>query len=612
MRQSLIHIREEIIMYKKVQELKKNVNYKSINTFIKRLRRLIPDKTKSKKTEFETSEHKKIRFNDLKLGTKLTISFALLILLFIIPISISLYNFNDAAELLSNTNEVTVPEIYLASSVSKSLKDIEKNLYASTLTDNITKKEEYISISRDLYKQMTYNMKELERLLVTDTDRVKDTVQLLEKEAAIRDQVMNLKYKSDATRLIFNSYEPVVNDINKNLNEITDGINLRLQENAHTSNRSVRFSFLLTVSITMAAVFLGFIITRIITNSIVSPVNEIEGLAKALSEGNLNYKITYTSKNELGKLAENMRKSINTLTLYIKEIDEVMSEISKGNLNVKISQSFNGHFERIEHSISESAHMLSKTIKSINELSSEVSKRSENISLSSQKIAEGATEQSGSIEESSAAIEEISVHIKDTAKNTSIASNKLIAIGNEITACNKRMEEMVAAMTEINIKSNEVGKIIKLIDDIAFQTNILALNAAVEAAHAGSAGKGFAIVADEVRNLAVRSTEAAKKTSILIEETVKAVTNGNEIADKTALTLKNIVVSSKDAAITVEEISKASEKQSVAIEQIKVGIEQIAAVVQVNSAAADNASEECDDLFTQTNTLNDLLCGFSF
>ncbi|MDF2615537.1 MAG: methyl-accepting chemotaxis protein [Sedimentibacter sp.] len=599
-------------MYKKVQELKinKTVNLKSINTFFKGLKILTLDRTKSK--EAEASDDKKIRFNDFKLGTKLTISFVVLILLFIVPVSISLYNFNETAELLRKTNEVAIPEIYIASSVSKNLKDIEKNLYASTLTDNITKKEEYSVISNDLFNQMTSDMKELENLLVNDSAKVKDTLKLLEKESAIRDEVMNLKYKSDATRLIFNSYEPVVNNINKNLNDITDGINLRLQEGANESSRNVRFSFLLTVSMTLSAVLLGSIITRIITGSIVTPISEIEGLAKALSDGDLNYKITYTSKNELGKLAENMKKSMNTLTLYIKEIDEVMSEISRGNLNVKISQRFTGDFEKIEHSIMESVHMLSKTIKSINGLSSEVSKKSENISLSSQQISKGATEQASSIEESSAAIEEISVHVKDNAKNTSIASNNLITIGNEITFCNERMEDMVAAMTEIKNKSNEVGKIIKLIDDIAFQTNILALNAAVEAAHAGSAGKGFAVVADEVRNLAARSSEAAKNTSSLIEETIKAVLNGNEIADKTALSLKNIVVSSKDAAYTVEEISKASEEQSVAIEQIKVGVEQIAAVVQLNSAAADKASEASDDLFTQANALNELVCGFSF
>jgi methyl-accepting chemotaxis protein len=599
-------------MYKKVQELKinKTVNLKSINTFFKGLKILTLDRTKSK--EAEASDDKKIRFNDFKLGTKLTISFVVLILLFIVPVSISLYNFNETAELLRKTNEVAIPEIYIASSVSKNLKDIEKNLYASTLTDNITKKKEYSVISNDLFNQMTSDMKELENLLVNDSAKVKDTLKLLEKESAIRDEVMNLKYKSDATRLIFNSYEPVVNNINKNLNDITDGINLRLQEGANESSRNVRFSFLLTVSMTLSAVLLGSIITRIITGSIVTPISKIEGLAKALSDGDLNYKITYTSKNELGKLAENMKKSMNTLTLYIKEIDEVMSEISRGNLNVKISQRFTGDFEKIEHSIMESVHMLSKTIKSINGLSSEVSKKSENISLSSQQISKGATEQASSIEESSAAIEEISVHVKDNAKNTSIASNNLITIGNEITFCNERMEDMVAAMTEIKNKSNEVGKIIKLIDDIAFQTNILALNAAVEAAHAGSAGKGFAVVADEVRNLAARSSEAAKNTSSLIEETIKAVLNGNEIADKTALSLKNIVVSSKDAAYTVEEISKASEEQSVAIEQIKVGVEQIAAVVQLNSAAADKASEASDDLFTQANALNELVCGFSF
>ncbi len=203
-------------MYKKFEKLKinKTFNFKSISTIIKKPKKLTTDKMRSKDAETEISENKKIRFNDFKLGTKLTISFTSLILLFIVPVSISLYNFNETAELLSRTNELTIPQIYMASSVSNNLKNIEKNLYASTLTDNITKKEEYRVINNQLYDEMTVNLKELEQLLLTDTDKAKTALELLEKEETIRDEVMSDKYKSDATRLIFNSYEPVINDIN--------------------------------------------------------------------------------------------------------------------------------------------------------------------------------------------------------------------------------------------------------------------------------------------------------------------------------------------------------------------------------------------------------------
>lgn len=597
-------------MFKKIYKHSnsKIINFKLSDTIIKKLE----NKMKLKSGKPKNIEIKNNKFNDLKIGVKLVISFTALILLFVIPISISLNYFNETVKLFNKTNEITIPEIYLVTSVSKDLKNIEKNLYASTLTDNITKKEDYSMINKSLYDEMIINLNQLKSFLSTGKDNADTALKLLEKEATVRDEIMNSKYKSDATRLIFNSYEPVVNDINSNLNEITDGINLELQERAYTSNKYVHFSLLVTVLMTLAAIFLGLVITKIITKSIVYPINEIESLAKALSEGNLNYKITYTSKNEIGKLAENLRNSMITLALYINEIDEVMSELSKGNLNAKINQKFTGDFERIEHSIASSVTMLSRTLKNITELSSEVSNRSEQISLSSKNISKGVTEQASSIEESSAAIEEISDHVKENAKNTSGASNKLITIGNEIGCCNENMEEMVFAMAEINSKSKEIQKIIKIIDDISFQTNILALNAAVEAAHAGSAGKGFAVVADEVRNLASRSSEAAQSTALLIEETINAVIKGNKIADKTAASLSNVVLSSKDVTCTIGSISIASEEQSIAIEQIKVGVEQIAAVVQSNSAAAEKTAEASEDLFSQSYMLNDLVCNFSF
>lgn len=598
-------------MFKKIQGkgMLQKFNLKFIHTIF---RNRNDEKIKSAKNTTKNEEVKKLMLHDLKLSTKLTISFAVLILLFIVPISISLNSFNKTTELLNKTNEITIPEIYLAQSVSINLKSIEKNLYASILTDNITKKEEYSFNSNNLYDEMVTNLERLKELLNTDSDNVNNILVLLEKESNIRNEVINHKYKSDATRLIFNSYDPVINDINSNLNQLTGEINLKLSKDTNASNKSVRFSIILTLSITLTAILLGFIITRVITNSIVTPINEIEGMAKALAEGNLNYKMTYTSKNEIGKLAENIRNSMIKLTVYINEISDVMSELSKGNLNVKINQKFTGDFEQIEHSITKSINMLSRTLKNINELSSEVSKKSENISLNSEKISQGATDQASSIEESSAAIEEISIHVRDNAKNTSQVNNKLKNMGNEITLCNERMEKMVQAMTDIKNKSNEIRKIIKLIDDIAFQTNILALNATVEAAHAGSAGKGFAVVADEVRNLANRSSEAAKSTSMLVEETIQAVDKGNEIADKTAASLTNIVLGSKDVAETVAEIAKSSNEQSTAIEQIKVGVEQISSVVQINSSAADKAAEASKDLFLQSNMLLDLVCEFSF
>lgn len=591
--------------------LKKEYNFK-LSKMIKKLKDFINNIINYKKNKTNNTKLNIKVFNNMKVGTKLVCFFAVLIILFIIPVSVNLTYFSETVKMFEKTKEVTIPEIYLASSVPKNLKEIEKNLYATTLTNNITKKEDYNENSDKLYNEMISNLTELKSLLPTDIDKVEATLTLLEKEAIVRKDVVNSEFKSDATRLIFNSYEPIVNNINSKLNEITDGINIRLQEETKESNNKVKFSFIFTIAMTLAVIIIGAIITISITNNIVEPIKEIENLANALSEGNLNYKITYTSKNELGRLADNLRNAMLNLTLYINEIDETMSELSKGNLNIKIKNKFAGDFERIENSISRCINMLSLTLKNISQLSEEVSTKSEQIQLSSKSISKGATEQASSLEESSAAIEEISVHVKDNALNTSDANNKLFTISDEINYCNENMKQMILSIKEISLKSKEIRKIIKFIDDISFQTNILALNAAVEAAHAGNAGKGFSVVADEVRNLANKSSEAAHNTTSLIEDTINAVIKGSEIADKTAASLSNVVLSSKEAAEKVVEISIASEEQSIAIEQIKIGIEQISRVVQLNSSDAEKSASASEDLFSQIYILNNLVSSFNF
>ncbi|MEL7650107.1 MAG: HAMP domain-containing methyl-accepting chemotaxis protein [Sedimentibacter sp.] len=555
---------------------------------------------------------KKISYGNLELETKLTVSFAALIILFIFPISVSLLKFNETVKLLNEINSVTISEVNTASSVSVNLKEIEKNLYASALTDNITKKEDYAQASENIHNVLISELQNLKSLLPEDINLIDKVLAMLKKESAIRYEIMNSKYKSDATRIIFNSYEPVINDINSSLNIITENINVSVQEKAVESLQTVKFSLLMTVSAAFSALMLGIIISKVITKSFSDPINQIEGLAMALSEGNLSYEITYESKNELGRLAENLRKSTNSLTSYINEIDAVMNQLSEGRLDIKSDSKFNGDFNKIELSISKSFNMLSETLEDINRLSSEVSERSSHLMKNSQNISKGAADQSSSIEESYAAIEEISDYVKANTENTYDAKNKLIIIDSEIAICSAIMNEMVGAMSEISIKSREIEKIIKVIDNITFQTNILALNAAVEAAHAGTAGKGFAVVADEVKNLASNSSEAAKNIALLIEETRKAVLKGDELANKTASSLSRVIVSANDATDKVKEISKASEEQSAAIEQIKAGIQHVSNVVQANSSAAEQSYYESRELFSSSQSLYSLVNKFVF
>ena len=222
-------------------------------------------------------------------------------------------------------------------------------------------------------------------------------------------------------------------------------------------------------------------------------------------------------------------------------------------------------------------------------------------------MAQGSTEQASSVEELSSSINSISQQVNTNAEVARTASLKANEVGEGMQVSNKKMEEMMEAMTDISGSSREIGKIIKTIEDIAFQTNILALNAAVEAARAGAAGKGFAVVANEVRNLASKSAEASQNTSALIERSIKAVENGTRIADETAKSLLQAVEGAKEATRIINQISEASEHQAKAINQVTIGIEQISSVVQSNSATSEQSAAASEELSSQAQVLKRLV-----
>ena len=225
-------------------------------------------------------------------------------------------------------------------------------------------------------------------------------------------------------------------------------------------------------------------------------------------------------------------------------------------------------------------------------------------------LSQGATEQASSIEELTASIEQVSTQTKINAENASKANGMAEQAKNYAVTGNEQMKEMLKAMDEINESSNNINKIIKVIDDIAFQTNILALNAAVEAARAGQYGKGFAVVAEEVRTLAGRSANAAKETTALIEDSIKKSEEGTRIARETAEALEKIVDSVESVSKLVSDINNASNEQAVAISQINQGVMQVSQVVQENSATSEESAAASEELSGQADLLYELISRF--
>ena len=310
------------------------------------------------------------------------------------------------------------------------------------------------------------------------------------------------------------------------------------------------------------------------------------------------------------EIIEGMIHTLEAVAAPINESSETLKLLAEGDLTVEMAGEYQGAYNLTKTSLNQAIHSFNKLLSQINIAADQVSIGSGQVSSASQALAQGATEQASSVEELSATITEVSAKIRETAENAKQASEASTEVSDKARRGNEHMQEMLASMNEINEGSSNISKIIKVIDDIAFQTNILALNAAVEAARAGQAGKGFAVVAEEVRNLAEKSAKAAKETASLIETNIEKVGNGTKIANETAAELNQIVEGIEKSAAFIGNIAAASNHQASAITQIDSGIEQVSTVVQTNSATAEESAASSEELSGQAESLKQLVNQF--
>ncbi len=369
-------------------------------------------------------------------------------------------------------------------------------------------------------------------------------------------------------------------------------------------------NLLLSLGIALLAAVGAVIMAAFIIKSITKPAKALEAAAARMAEGDLAINIDVKSNDELGSVAKSLNRSVSVLRGYVENISYLLGRMAEGDLTQDVNLDYMGDFAPIKQSMLHISTSLNEALFRIHLASEQVSAGAEQIASSSQALSQGATEQASSIEEMSATINEISVQIRGNAEHAQDANRFVDDTIAGIENGNRQMGQLVYAMEEIAKTSGQIGKIIKTIDDIAFQTNILALNAAVEAARAGNAGKGFAVVAEEVRNLAGKSAQAAKDTTALIENAIVAIQNGSQMVGTTERALKQIVEKSAGISSLVGNISKASSDQATAVVQTTQGIEQISSVVQNNSATAEESAAASQELSSQAQILKQLIGKF--
>lgn len=385
---------------------------------------------------------------------------------------------------------------------------------------------------------------------------------------------------------------------------IEDGTELSEQSQARLERTILIMHLTCAFCLVLAMVCLLSLV-QYVMRQVVKPIIDITHSSSPLQEGNLELDISYTSRNELGALAETLRDSLEKIRSYVMDINRVMDQLSKGNFDVRTSVSFIGDFRSIEESINSFTSTISGALGQIDQAEHRISGNAEQLSSSSQSLAQGATEQASSVEEMYATLDELTRSAERNVEKSQAALEHARLTGEQVTLSGEQMEQMVSAMADIAEASQEIGRIISTIENIAFQTNILALNAAVEAARAGAAGKGFAVVADEVRSLASQSDQAAKATKELIENSVSTTERGSKIVGDVSETLRRTLELVTRSNEDINAIAEAVQSEAMTISQVTEGIGQISSVVQTNSASSEESAAVSRELFDQVRLLQD-------
>ncbi|WP_400244551.1 methyl-accepting chemotaxis protein [Niallia sp. JL1B1071] len=502
-------------------------------------------------------------FYNMKIGRKLLIAFLVVAMIAAGIGAVGIINMRnidkDYTDLYENYG-ISTGDIGKA---AVEFQDIRATVRDIVLSKNANEVETYIQNIEEKQIEMEKNLEAFETSIQTEQTREVYTTLIsnLDQYNGTLDKVFSLALANkmeEAYEVLISEGTTSYNEASKNIDQLFS----QKRENGNKVSDNLSVEINKTITIVIAVVFLAVIVAILlglfISRMISKPIEKIVRSAEQIADGDLDVEINIKMKDEIGALANAFSKMSDNLNQVMHEINTAAAQVASG---------------------------------------------SSQVSESSISLSQGATEQASSIEELTASVEEISSQTRLNADNANEANRLAEMAKTNAVEGNSQMNEMLRAMEDINVASESISKIIKVIDEIAFQTNILALNAAVEAARAGQHGKGFAVVAEEVRNLAARSANAARETTDMIEGSIRKVEGGMKIANETAAALQKIVEDVAKVADLVNGISTASNEQAAGISQINQGIIQVSQVVQSNSATSEESAAASEELSSQADLL---------
>lgn len=556
---------------------------------------------------------------NLRIAAKLLVGFGIVIAMLAIVSVLSTLSIGSVGDQVELYSKFTVPNNTMLGSLTTKANGIQRDMALGMSETDAAKISQYFDMAQ---AEGTAFVEILETYASNQRDNSRDSgiaevKERITKAAETRREISSLladptEENLERSQVLFaSSYMVEMDRAVEILAGFSQEANVRAETQGHDAEAAVAFARLIIIVFGAASVVLALIVGVMIARSILAPVRAIMAAYTEIAKGNTKAEIRYESRDELGQMAKLIQETLTMQSGIIADVIDKFTRIAHGDLRFSVDLDYPGDFAALKSTMEETVDNLNSTMSTIWTAAEQVSIGASQVADGAQALSSGSTEQAASIEELGATVSEVAGQAEANLENVAEAQREVKVAEEALITGTGYMRQLTGTMHEIQASSDEIANITKVIEDIAFQTNILALNAAIEAARAGEAGKGFAVVSDEVRNLAGKSGEAAKQTAELIQASIEIVQQGNDMTGLTAEALEKVEQSAMRVGVAMGKVQEASAQQSSSLGMINDGLSQVSSVVQMNAATAEENSATSEEMSAQAAMLNDEVGKFS-